>query len=274
MTPKVSVVTSVYNGEPYFDRAIPGILEQTYRDFEFILVDDGSQDRTLELLRDVASKDARVRVFAPGRLGAAAAYNYAVAQATGEYIARQDFDDRSYPERLRLQVDYLDAHPETGIVGGSYVLADERRNERYVRMPPTGHPEIVTAMARSGVQIAHTFATFRRQAWEQADGYPIANNLIDLRFYLRLAKLGWRFANLPEVVGEHYVHDLSFFHRSLTYAQRQRDLARLQVQIVREFRLPTWMYVYALGRYVYPFIPDGLKRVLRRGIAGSRERDV
>ena len=64
-TPRVSVVTSVYNGEPYFDRAIPGILEQTFEDFEFIVVDDGSTDQSLARLRELASSDPRVRVFAP-----------------------------------------------------------------------------------------------------------------------------------------------------------------------------------------------------------------
>lgn len=273
MTPRVSVVSSVYNGEPYFARAIPGILAQTFEDFEFILVDDGSSDRSLDLLRELAGRDQRVRVFAPGRLGAAAAYNYGVAQARGEYIARQDFDDRSYPERLRLQVAFLDAHPEVGLVGGHYVLVDERRGERYVRMPPTDHSAIRSAMSRY-IPIAHTVATFRRRAWTEAGGYPVVNNLIDLRFYLRLGKLGWRFANVPEVLGEHYVHEGSFFHRSLRYGERQRDLAKVQAQAVRELGLPRWMYVFALGRHVYAYIPPGLKRLVRRGVVGSRERDV
>ena len=90
----------------------------------------------------------------------------------GEYVARQDFDDRSYPDRLRLQVALLDAHPEVGIVGGYYLLVDERRGERYVRMPPTEHEAIVPAMARY-VPIAHTIATFRRRAWSEAGGYPL-----------------------------------------------------------------------------------------------------
>lgn len=273
MTPRVSVVTTVYNGEAFFDRAVPGILSQTFADFEFVLVDDGSSDRTLELLREVASHDARVRVFAPGRLGAASAYNFGVEQATGEYVARQDFDDRSYPERLRQQVEFLDLHPEVGIVGGAYVLVDERREERYVRMPPTGHAAIVAAMARQ-VPIAHTTATFRRRAWSEAGGYPVVNNLIDLRFYLRVAKAGWRLANLPDVVGEHYVHDSSWFHRTLKYAERQRDLARVQAQVVRELDLPRWMYLYSLGRHAYARIPTGLKRIVRRGMARSQERDV
>jgi glycosyltransferase EpsE len=273
MTPRVSVVTTVYNGEPYFDRAIPGILAQTYEDFEFVLVDDGSTDRSQERLRELAEQDPRVRVFAPGRLGPAAAYNYAVTQARGEYIARQDFDDRSYPDRLRLQVALLDAHPKVGIVGGAYVLVDERRGERYVRMPATDHQALYQAMAKQ-VPIAHTIATFRREVWVQAGGYPLANNLIDLRFYLRVAKLGWRFANVPELIGEHYVHDDSFFHRTLKYVERQRDLARVQAQSVRELGLPRWMYLYALGRHAYAYAPPVLKRILRRVIAGSREQDM
>ncbi len=273
MTPRVSVVSTVYNGEPYFDRAIPGILAQTLKDFEFILVDDGSTDRSLEKLRELAARDPRVRVFAPGRLGAAAAYNYGVAQATADYVARQDFDDRSYPERLRLQVALLDAQPDVGIVGGYYVLVDERRGERYVRMPPTDHAAILPAMARY-VPIAHTVATFRRRAWTEAGGYPLVNNLIDLRFYLRVGKLGWRFANVPELVGEHYVHDASFFHQSLRYTERQRDLARVQAQAVRELGLPAWMYLFAMGRHAYAYIPAGLKRVVRRGLVRSQERDL
>jgi glycosyltransferase EpsE len=273
VTPRVSVVSTVYNGEPYFDRAIPGILAQTLSDFEFILVDDGSTDRTLERLRDLAARDPRIRVFAPGRLGAAAAYNYGVSQATGEYIARQDFDDRSYPDRLRLQVACLDAHPEIGVVGGYFVQIDENRGERFVRTLPTGNDEILAAMAKY-IPITHTLSTFRRRVWVEAGGYPAVNNLIDLRFWIQIAKLGWRFANISEVLGEHYVHPASWFHRSFKYAERQRDLARVQAQSVRELGLPRWMYLYSLGRYTYAYMPTSLKRLMRRGVGRTEEQDL
>lgn len=272
MTPKVSVVTTVYNGEPYVDRAIPGILGQTFEDFEWIIVDDGSQDRTPDILRDLARRDPRVRVFFPGRLGITAAANYGVSQATGEYIARQDFDDGSYPDRLRLQVEFLDARPDVGVVGGYYLLVDENRGERYVRMPPTEHRDIVAAMARY-IPFANTIVMFRRRLWVEAGGYPAVTDLEDLRLWLQAGKLGWRFANIPEVVGEHYVHATSFFHRSYRYIDRQRDLARLQARIVRELDLPKWMYLFALGRYAYAYFPRGFKRVLRRRV-GAGERDL
>ena len=272
-TPRVSVVTTVYNGEPYVDRAIPGILSQTFEDFEYILVDDGSTDRTPEILRELASRDKRVRVFSPGRMGVAAAANYGIAQARGEYIARQDFDDRSYPERLRLQVKLLDANPDVGVVGGYYVLVDENRDERYVRMAPTDHPAILSSMARS-IPFANTLVAFRRRAWAEAGGYPEVADLEDLLLWLRVAKLGWRFGNVPELLGEHFVHPSSFFHRTFKYADRQRNLARVQAQVVRELGLPAWMYLFALGRYAYAYSPSGLKRLLRRTLGGSRERDV
>lgn len=273
MAPRVSVVSTVFDGEAYFDRAIPGILGQSYDDLEFIIVDDGSRDRTPEMLRELATRDSRIRLFFPGRLGPAAAYNFGTARARGEYIARQDFDDRSYSDRLRHQVALLDTDPDVGVVGGYYVLIDENRGERYVRMPPTGHADIIKAMARY-IPLAHTVATFRRKVWEQAAGYPEVGNLIDLRFWLRVAKLGWRFANVPEVVGEHFVHPQSFFHQSHRYAYRQRDLARVQAQIIKELNLSPWMYAYPLGRYAYAYCPQFLKRALRRTLGGSRERDL
>jgi glycosyltransferase involved in cell wall biosynthesis len=273
VSPRVSVVTTVYNGEPYLDRAVPSILSQTYEDFEFIIVDDGSKDRTPQFLQELARSDSRVRIFSPGRLGVAAAANFGVTQARGEYIARQDFDDRSYPDRLKRQVEFLDAHPEIGVVGCHYVLVDENRGERYIRMTPTDHQAILAAMARY-IPFANTLVTFRRRVWVEAGGYPKVADLEDLRLWVKVGKLGWRFANLPDVLGEHYVHASSFFHRSFKYVDRQRDLARVQAQAVRELRLPTWMYVFALGRYAYAYFPPGLKRVLRRRIGGSSERDV
>jgi glycosyltransferase involved in cell wall biosynthesis len=271
--PRVSVVTAVYNGERYADRAIPGILGQTFTDFEYIIVDDGSQDRTPEILGELAARDSRVRIFSPGRLGVSAAANYGISQARGEYIARQDFDDRSYPDRLRLQVELLDAHPEVGVVGSYYILVDENRGERYVRMPPTEHSEILAAMAKY-IPFANTTVTFRKRVWTESGGYAEVADLEDLLLWVKVAQLGWRFATVREILGEHYVHPSSFFHRSYKYVDRQRGLARVQAQAVRDLGLPSWMYLFALGRYAYSYCPTPIKRVLRRTLAGSQERDL
>jgi hypothetical protein len=131
MTPRVSVVTTAYNGAPYFDRAIPGILAQTFE------ISSSSSSTTARPM--TASSDCATWPPRPARPGIAPGVSVprrlqlGVSQARGEYIARQDFDDCSYPERLRLQVE-LDAHPRWAS-SGHYLLVDERRGERYVRMP-------------------------------------------------------------------------------------------------------------------------------------------
>lgn len=271
--PKVSVISTVYNGEPYFDRSIPSILGQKYEDFEYIIVDDGSTDGTQEHLKQLAQQQSRVRVFFPGRLGRAKALNYAVEQAQGDYIANQDFDDASHPERLRLQADFLDAHPEVGLVGGAYIHVDHNRQEKYIRTIATDHDSIVKKMAQC-VPFAHTVTTFRKKAWEQAGGYPLADNLIDLRFWLELVKCGWQVGSIPDVVGEHFVHSDSFWHRNFKYRQRQQDLAQVQWQAVQKLDLPFWYGAYPLSRYAYSYLPNDIKRFVRRNVLGVQEKDV
>src|SRR5690606_35143093 len=150
-----------------FDRAIPSILSQTYTDFEFIIVNDGSTDRTPEVLRQVAESDPRVVIIDEGRLGFARALNMGIGRARGEYIVRQDFDDISYPQRIQRQVEFLDRHPDCGMVGSYYLLVDSNRNERYIRKPPTRHEDLVRAMA-CYIPFAHTQVTFRKRAWADA----------------------------------------------------------------------------------------------------------
>jgi hypothetical protein len=99
-------------------------------------------------------------------------------------------------------------------------------------------------------------------------------DLEDLLLWIRIAKGGWRFATIAAALGEHFVHPSSFFHRTFRYAERQRALAKAQAHAVRQLDLPKWMYVYPLGRYSYAYCPTPLKRLMRRTLAGSRERDL
>ena len=273
MSPRLSVVTTVYNGEAYFDRAVPSILTQTYEDFEYIIVDDGSTDRTPEFLGDMAQRDPRITVLSPGRLGRTKSLNYAIDHARGDYVAIQDFDDRSQPERFDRQVRFLNAYPQVGVVGGYYVLVDDNRGERYVRKPPAEHEGIVRAMA-IGIPLAHTVVAFRKEAWAQAGGYPEVDDIEDLRLWIAFARLNWKLANIPEILGEHWVHTDSFWHRAFKYRQRQRTLQRVQRQAVRELDLPFWMGIYPIGRYVYSFLPHSLRRIVRRSLVRSREKDI
>lgn len=273
MPPSVSVVTAVYNGADYFDRAIPSILDQTHEDFEFVIVDDGSTDGTAERLAEVERRDSRVRVLRPGRIGFVPALNLGVSEAKGRYIARQDFDDVSYRNRLALQSEWLDQNEDVGVIGGYYVLIDEKRDECYVRKPPLSHENIVRSMPK-GIPFAHTCVMFRKSAWQQAGGYPEVEDIEDLRMWVDFARNGWKLANIPHVIGEHFVHMESYWHRNFSYWKRQRALARAQWKAIRDLDLPLWMGVYPLARSIYPLVPRGLKRVVRRSIGDSEESDV
>lgn len=271
--PEVSVVTTVYNGEPYFERVVPSILNQTYKTFEWIIVDDGSEDGTRQLLLKLAREDSRVKVFAPGRLGRARALNYAIQNAHGHFIVQQDFDDLSYPERIEIQIDFLKRNPDIGAVGAYYIVRDSIRNEQYVRKPPLTHEEIVNAMVKY-IPFAHTLVTFRKKAWEDVGGYPLVTDIVDLRMWIKFVKAGWRLANIPKILGEHFVHSASFWHRQFKYIRRQRELAFVQSQAIRELGLPRWTYIYPLGRLLYAYMPKGTKRWLRRALIGLKEEDL
>ncbi|MBF2066086.1 MAG: glycosyltransferase family 2 protein [Calothrix sp. C42_A2020_038] len=271
MSIKISVVTTVYNGQEYFDKSIPSILNQNYDSFEWIIVDDGSTDATPELLNKIATKDKRLKVLYCDRLGRAKALNHAIENAQGQYIANQDFDDISYPERLQLQLEFLDSHPQVGIVGCNYLVEDEIRNQRYIRMPPNSHKLLMTRMAKC-VPFAHTLATFRKEAWQQAGGYSEPNDLVDIRLWIKMAKLGWHLGSIPVTLGEHFIYSKSFWHKNFQYSQRQKHLSKVQWQAIKELELPLWMGIYPLGRYIYCYSPKQIKSFLRRTVAGSKEQ--
>jgi glycosyltransferase EpsE len=271
--PKVSVISTVYNGEPHFERVVPSLLTQTLAEFEWVIVDDGSTDRTATLLDRLQREQPRVRVLSPGRVGRARALNLAVEHTRAEYVANQDFDDTSYPDRLRLQAEFLDVHPEIAVVGAHYLVVDAKRGERYQRMPPEDHAQIVRAMA-SRIPFAHTVVMFRKSAWRQAGGYPLVDKLIDFRLWIAIGATGWRFANLPVVLGEHLIYPESYWNRMFTYRASQLELASAQILAIKSLKLPFWTRVYPLGRYFYWQLPDGMKRLARRLLVGSSERDV
>lgn len=124
--PKVSVLLPVYNAERFLALAIESILSQTFQDFELIVIDDCSRDGSWRVVEEYAGKDARiVAVKNEKNLNLSATLNKGIAMAKGEYIVRMDHDDISLPFRLEKQVQFLDEHPDVGIVGGDIEIIDE-----------------------------------------------------------------------------------------------------------------------------------------------------
>lgn len=134
--PAVTVLTTVLNCERFIRESVESILKQTFGDFEFIIIDDGSTDNTIRILSSYA-KDPRVRLIKNRHnIGRIPALNQGLSLSRGQYIAIQDADDISLPERLRLQYDFLEADPECVIVGANIAEIDEEGNELRHPMRP------------------------------------------------------------------------------------------------------------------------------------------
>src|SRR5579859_2675921 len=123
-SPLVSVAMPVYNAQRYLAQAVDSILAQSFKDFEFIIIDDGSTDSSTEILRKYEAADPRIRLFSRPNTGLTIALNEALGYARGRYLARMDSDDVSLPRRLEKQVAFMEDHPDHVAVGCRVVLID------------------------------------------------------------------------------------------------------------------------------------------------------
>lgn len=166
--PKVTVLMPVYNGEKHLVKAVESILNQTFRDFEFLIIDDCSIDSTPAIL-DRYSDSRIVRLRNEPNQGITRTLNRGLDLAQGEYIARMDSDDISYPDRLERQVAHMDAHPEIGLLGTRYVIVDEEGESIYGEpSPPESGSETYFAWTLLWMtSIQHPTAMIRRSLLEK-----------------------------------------------------------------------------------------------------------
>jgi len=157
--PVVSVIMSVYDNESTLPEAIESIVNQSFDDWEYLIVNDGSKDGSSQLLESFANKDQRIRVIRnPENKGLPYSLNLAWRQSKGRYIARMDADDCSFPERLAVQVEFLEANPDVDVLGSNAILesdsgqllgttsmplSPEQIREKIVRLNPLIHPSVM-----------------------------------------------------------------------------------------------------------------------------------
>lgn len=228
--PPVTVLMPAYNAERYVAEAVRSILAQTWRDFELLVIDDGSTDGTLKALQ--ALDDPRLRIERnPGNLGLIATLNRGLELARGRYVARMDADDVARPQRLALQIAYLEAHPDIAVLGAAVDLIDsEGRRFSGLRFP-TSSTEIHRLLLVDCC-LVHPTVVFRRDIVLAAGGYdPKARHAEDYELWLRLADQH-RLANLPEALLGYRIHpaQVSITNLRTQYetaqALRERALAR------------------------------------------------
>ncbi|HXH36997.1 MAG TPA: glycosyltransferase family A protein [Thermoanaerobaculia bacterium] len=198
MSPRVTVLMPVFNREEFVGEAIESVIAQDFADFELLIVDDGSTDRTPELLRAWAQKDARIVVItAPRNLGIAEAPNLGLRHARTEYVARLDSDDILMPGRLAAQAAVLDSHPEVVLVSSAYETMD--RDGRYLGTWDVVEPhEVVTWLLHFyNIVGGGGHVMFRRSQVLTLGGYNAAYpSSEDYDLWVRLLRTG-RILTLP-----------------------------------------------------------------------------
>lgn len=216
ISPTISVLMPVYNGERYLKQAIESILAQTFTDFEFLIIDDGSSDRSIEILQTYAAQDSRIRLTLRENRGIPRTRNQLLAQATGELVAIMDADDVALPDRFQLQVEFLRQHPEVVCVGGALDWIDEKGRLLGHCPMPQDDAELQKLML-GGISLLHHPTTMaRRAALVQVGGYnETMTASSDLDLWLRLGEIG-QLANLPDTVLQYRLHAKSITHAKQT----------------------------------------------------------
>ena len=203
-SPKVTVLMSVYNGEKYLCEAIESILNQTFTDFEFLIINDGSTDKTSEILQSY--RDSRIRIIDnEGNIGLTKSLNKGLRMARGEYIARMDADDVSMPERLEMQIEFIWDNPDVGLVGCWVDVVDVNgiKIDRW-ELPET-HGYIKWRLL-FGNCIAHPASLFKTDLAQMLGGYDEKIKYAQDYFLWSKMSFETKIHQIPEVLIKRRVH--------------------------------------------------------------------
>ncbi len=219
---------TVYDGERHLAEAVESILGQSFADFEFVVVDDGSTDRTPELLKGY--DDARLRVLSPGRLGRAGALNRALEEANAPLIALMDADDVSLEHRLARQVEFLASSPSTAVCSTWFDVIDDAGHTVSTMVFPTRDADLKRRFLR-GNPIGGPASLVRREVFDRLGGFREEFVPSEDHDLWRRALPEFGFATLPEVL-------FRYRRNPLGLSARMRDVqARNTFGITAEIRL-------------------------------------
>lgn len=197
-TPAVTVLMPVYNADRFVAQTVDSVLAQSFGDFEFLIINDGSTDGSLDILQTYARRDSRVRLVSRPNTGYVIALNEGLELARGEFVARIDADDLAAPRRLELQVARMRAEPNLVALGSNADAIDEAGRMLGDYDVPSTHEEIEASHLKGSSSIHHPAVMLRPEAVRRVGGYrrefmPCE----DFDLWLRLGEIG-RLANLPE----------------------------------------------------------------------------
>lgn len=244
--PLVSVVMTAYNAQEFLNIAIDSILLQTYKNFEFIIVDDGSTDHSGSIINTY--DDKRIKYIHQKNSGQAAALNKGIGLAKGEYIARMDADDISYPTRLQKQVDFLKGNKNIGMVGAGHDFIDEDSGI-FAQAYYLDRNQDVKMEFLVRNPFAHGTVMIRRSVLNDVGGYDANEPIEDYELWWRVAQK-YEVANIPEMLLGYRVVPTGISHGGSK--QRQQPITKMMAQIWSQSKVPkltTSEFIEALNHY-------------------------
>lgn len=262
ITPVISVIMGIYNCEATLGDAIESILNQTFQNFELILCDDGSTDRTLDIAKEYKEKYPCKLVLLVNKRNRGLNYtlNRCLSVAKGKYIARMDGDDISLPERFEHQVNFLENHTNISIVGTSMNVFDEKgiwgKHEYKLR------PEKKDFL--KGTPFAHPTCMVRKQAYLEVDGYTDSKKLLrveDYHLWVKMYSRGYLGANLTEVLYLYRDDRNGYSKRKFRYRLNE---SYVMLWAINMLHLPVYGLLYALRPICVGLLPYSLYNLLHK----------
>lgn len=252
---------AVHNGEDHLRESIESILNQTFSDFEFIIIDDCSSDNTFRILREYAEKDSRLKIIKNEKnLGLTKSLNKGIRYSSGEYIARMDAGDTSERDRLEKQVKFLDGNNDYGLVGTWSNVIDQDSKKIGEMKYETGSDALKKYLIKHN-PIIHSSIMVRKsvlgkiglydEKWKYAQDYEL---------YFRIAKDA-KIANLPEFLVSNRMSPNSITSRKNKEQVMFAIKARLKA--IREHQYGLFSYVYVIKPFVGYLLPYKLKMKIK-----------
>lgn len=258
--PLVSVIMPAYNVEKYISQAIESILNQTYKNFEFIIVDDASTDNTWKIIQKYKKKDKRIIIIQNKiNVNVSQSLNTAIKITKGKYIARMDADDWSYPYRLEKQVKFMEKNPKVVISGGTMLVCDKNLKLIYKRSYPLNNNNIRKIIFRSS-PFSHPTIIYQSKFIIKINGYKNISLIEDLDLYLRIGYYG-QFANISDIIIKHRTRDISLTNTNLILMEKKTLFLRWQAYKNYGYK-PTFIdIIYNIIEFLSLFfIPPKIKR--------------
>jgi glycosyltransferase involved in cell wall biosynthesis len=228
-TPLVSVITPVYNREKYLAKCIESILNQTYENFEFIIIDDNSSDLTVNIIKDYLLRDSRIKFLENNKnLGATLSFNRGLDIAKGKYIARMDSDDISFLDRFKKQVDIFESWHDLEVLGTGAVLIDHKENEIGRKQFPSNFKKI-SNIIETGVPVFDPSVMMRSSTLKEINGFD--NRLApadDYHLWLTLFKQKKIISNIDDYLIKYRLHD-SNLSKVASREQLQKSFLALKI---------------------------------------------